>query len=43
MRRVSNRINDGIKKEAYDVVESSQMEQMRKIKKLLRDSPLADV
>ncbi len=43
MRRVSNRINEGIKKEAYDVVESSQMEQMRKIKKLLRESPLGDV
>ena len=43
MRRVSNRINDGIKQGAYDVLESSQMEQMRKIKKLLRESPLADV
>ena len=43
MRRVSNRINDGIKQGAYDVLDSSQMEQMRKIKKLLRESPLADV
>ena len=33
MRRVSNRINDGIKQGAYDVLDSSQMEQMRKIKK----------
>ena len=43
MRRVSNRINNGIKKEAYDVIDSPQMEQMRKIKKLLRESPLGEV
>lgn len=43
MRRVSNRINEGIKKEAYDADESPQMEQMRKIKKLLRESPLGEV
>lgn len=43
MRRVSDRINHGIKKETYDVSESSQMEQMRKIKKLLRESPLGEV
>ncbi|MBO5352973.1 MAG: DUF2357 domain-containing protein [Lachnospiraceae bacterium] len=43
MRRVSDRINNGIKKEAYDVTESAQMEQMRKIKKLLRESPLGEV
>ena len=43
MRRVSDRINNGIKKEAYDVIGSSQMEQMRKIKKLLRESPLGEV
>ncbi len=43
MRRVSDRINNGIKKEAYDVTESFQMEQMGKIKKLLRESPLGEV
>lgn len=43
MRRVSDRINNGVKKEAYDVTESLQMEQMRKIKKLLRKSPLGEV
>lgn len=43
MRRVSERINNGIKKEAYDGTENAQMEQMHKIKKLLRDSPLSEV
>lgn len=43
MRRVSDRINNGLKKEAYDISENAQMEQMRKIKKLLRKSPLGDV
>lgn len=43
MRRVSDRINNGLKKDAYDVTENAQMEQMRKIKKLLRESPLGEV
>lgn len=43
MRRVSDRINKGIKKDAYDVTENPQMNQMRKIKKLLRGSPLGEV
>lgn len=43
MRRVSNRINEGVKKEAYDVTQNAQMEQMRKIKKLLRESPIGEV
>ena len=40
MRRVADRINNGIKSEAYDITENDQMSQMRKIKKLLRESPL---
>lgn len=43
MRRVSDRINNGIKKDAYDVTENPQMDQMRKIKKLLRESPIGEV
>lgn len=43
MRRVSDRINNGVNKKAYDASESPQMEQMRKIKKLLRESPLGEV
>lgn len=43
MRRVSDRINNGIKKDAYDVTENPQMDQMCKIKKLLRESPLGEV
>lgn len=43
MRRVSDRINNGLNMEAYDVTENVQMEQMRKIKKLLRESPLGEV
>lgn len=42
MRRVSDRINNGLKADAYDVTESTQLEQMRKIKKLLRESPLKE-
>lgn len=43
MRRVSDRISNGLKKDAYDVTENAQMEQMRKIKKHLRESPLGEV
>lgn len=43
MKRVTNRINTGLNNDAYDVIENAQMNQMRKIKKLLRESPLKDV
>lgn len=39
MRRVSDRVNNG----AYDESANEQMEQMSRIKKLLRESPLAGV
>lgn len=43
MRRVSDRVNHGINKGGYDDINSAQMTQLLKIKKLLRNSPLADV
>lgn len=43
MKRVSDRINYGLKNDAYDVIENEQMDQMRHIKKLLRESPLGEV
>ena len=43
MRRVTDRVNNGIKKNAYDDSNNVQMNQMKKIKKLLRESPLKDV
>lgn len=43
MRRVSDRINFGIKANGYDSVESEQIHQLQRIKKLLRNSPLSDV
>ncbi len=43
MRRVSDRMNNGLSKDAYDVTENAQIDQMRKIKKCLRESPLGEV
>lgn len=43
MRRVSDRINYGINVGGYDDINSAQMTQLLRIKKLLRNSPLADV
>lgn len=43
MRRVSDRINYGIKANGYDSFESEQIHQLQRIKKLLRNSPLSDV
>lgn len=43
MRRVSDRVNNGIKKGAYDESENVQMNQMQRIKKELRKSPLSAV
>lgn len=43
MRRVSDRINYGINTGGYDDINSAQMTQLLRIKKLLRNSPLANV
>lgn len=43
MRRVTDRVNNGIKKNAYDNTGNTQMNQMLRIKKLLRESPLKEV
>jgi hypothetical protein len=43
MRRVADRFNNAIKMQAYDNTDNFEMNQMAKIKKLLRKSPLKDV
>ena len=43
MRRVSDRVNYGINVGGYDDTNSEQLTQLLRIKKLLRNSPLADV
>ena len=43
MRRVADRVNNGVKKKAYDYTDNSQMNQMARIKKQLRESPLKEV
>lgn len=43
MRRVSDRVNYGINTGGYDDGSSAQITQLLRIKKLLRNSPLADV
>lgn len=43
MRRVSDRVNYGINMGGYDNTNSEQMMQLFRIKKLLRNSPLADI
>ncbi len=43
MRRVSDRVNYGVNLNGYDLVESIQLDQFKKIKKQLRNSPLAEV
>ena len=43
MRRVSDRVNYGINTGGYDDGNSAQITQLLRIKKLLRNSPLADV
>lgn len=43
MRRVSDRINFGIKANGYDSFENEQIHQLQRIKKLLRNSPISDV
>ena len=43
MRRVADRINHGTKTGAYDECSCPQIEQMLRIKKLLRESPLGSV
>ena len=43
MRRVSDRVNYGINAGGYDDTNSEQMTQLLRIKKLLRNSPLADI
>lgn len=43
MRRVADRINNGIMKDVYDECSCAQIDQMLRIKKLLRESPLEPV
>lgn len=43
MRRVTDRVNNGIKKNSYDDTNNAQMNQVIRIKKLLRESPLKEV
>lgn len=43
MRRISDSVNYGVKKNGYDLVDSVQLNQFQKIKKQLRNSPLAEV
>lgn len=42
-RRVADRVKYGIKKNGYDTVASSELAQLQKIKKQIRNSPLAEV
>lgn len=43
MRRISDRVSYGIKQNGYDLVDSAELDQFQKIKKQLRNSPLAEV
>ena len=43
MRRISDRVNYGIKLNGYDLIDSEQLDQFQKIRKQLRNSPLAEV
>lgn len=43
LRRVLDRVNYGVNLNGYDLIESEQLDQFKKIKKQLRNSPLAEV
>lgn len=43
MRRISDRLNYGVKKDGYESVKSTQLELFQRVKKQLKNSPLSEV